>query len=471
MSRVVSGVFGATATAPSPSSQTKSKSTDLGAEAAAFSKALGHAQTKSGAAKKAAVSDAAPKSSASKTGKAPAGPRSPVKKVATQEEPEQTKVQKKAQSDSSAESESSLGDDSGETDAEPSGGDSAKGQKKNSAVATAAESPDTPAAIVQFQAQSTAQDLQPTARNSPKQETGSKNSPKAATTTSAAARPQQSRDQKSAQADSTAPESSDPTSDDSETSDVGATTGESELAIQPRDAKESAGHLAVNKADADAEPTQQTSLASTTASTAAVIAAAQPAAVGPAVPSATGSRNDADDVSLQSLSKQPATGSSANATAADDASDVDGSQTSSASQFSDANHPRIVSSITGRLLPNGGSMQIRLDPPELGAMQVRVEMRDGAMSASFETSNDQATRLLSHSLGDLRTSLAAQGVNVEKLQVTQSPKQQSSSGDTQKDNSQSSQDTASQREQQRKEMVRRMWQKLMGGSDPIDMVA
>ena len=82
---------------------------------------------------------------------------------------------------------------------------------------------------------------------------------------------------------------------------------------------------------------------------------------------------------------------------------MDDTPSSAESQFADANHPKIVSGITGRLLPNGGAMQLRLDPPELGAMQIKVEMRDGVMTASFETSNDQATRLLSHSLGDLRS--------------------------------------------------------------------
>jgi flagellar hook-length control protein FliK len=116
-------------------------------------------------------------------------------------------------------------------------------------------------------------------------------------------------------------------------------------------------------------------------------------------------------------------------------------------------------------------MQLRLDPPELGALQVRVEMRNGVMTASFETSNDQATRLLSHSLGDLRTALEAQGISVQKLQVSQAPKEQSSPGEGQRDGSQTSQDTAGRQEQQRKEMVQRMWRKLMNGQDPVDLVA
>src|SRR5206468_12374312 len=91
-------------------------------------------------------------------------------------------------------------------------------------------------------------------------------------------------------------------------------------------------------------------------------------------------------------------------------------------QFAEANHPKIVAGVRSERLPNGGTMQIRLDPPELGALQVTVHMRDGVMTAAFETSNDDATRMLSHSLNQLKTVLESAGVSVEKLHVQQSPK-------------------------------------------------
>ena len=141
-------------------------------------------------------------------------------------------------------------------------------------------------------------------------------------------------------------------------------------------------------------------------------------------------------------------------------------------RFADNNHPEIVSGIQGKLLPNGGSMHIRLDPPELGALNVHVSMKDGVMTASFETSNDQASKLLSHSLSDLKTALEAQGVSVEKLHVTQSPRQQSSSSrDSSQRNPDADSNSAHQQEQQRKEMLRRMWRKLSNGQDPLDLVA
>ncbi len=143
-------------------------------------------------------------------------------------------------------------------------------------------------------------------------------------------------------------------------------------------------------------------------------------------------------------------------------------------QFATANHDKIITGLKTELLPNGGTMHIRLDPPELGALQVKVSMQDGVMTASFETSNDDATKLLSHSLTQLKHALESQGVSVDKLHVQQSPRNESSSN--QKDENgqskgQADNQRSAQQEQQRKEMIRRMWAKLGVIQDPLDMVA
>jgi len=147
-------------------------------------------------------------------------------------------------------------------------------------------------------------------------------------------------------------------------------------------------------------------------------------------------------------------------------------------QFADANHDSIVTGVKAQLLPHGGSMQIRLDPPELGALKVMVEMRDGSMTATFQTSNEDATRLLSHSLNQLKQVLEGQGVSVERLQVQQAPRNESqSSGGDSKQQQQAQQqgnwqdEHAARQEQQRKEVLRRMWRKVAGMSDPIDVTA
>jgi flagellar hook-length control protein FliK len=140
-------------------------------------------------------------------------------------------------------------------------------------------------------------------------------------------------------------------------------------------------------------------------------------------------------------------------------------------QFAEDNHPKIISSIQGKLLPNGGTLQMRLDPPGLGDLQVTVHLKDGVMTASFATSSDEATKLLSHSLGTLKSGLEAAGVTVDKIRVEQAPKKDSS-GNSDGESNQGSQDQQqqAQQDQQRREMVKQMWKKLAGG-DPLDLVA
>ena len=140
-------------------------------------------------------------------------------------------------------------------------------------------------------------------------------------------------------------------------------------------------------------------------------------------------------------------------------------------RFAETNHANIVSGVRTTLLPRGGSMQIRLDPPELGALQVTVEMRDGAMTATFQTSNDDATRLLSHSLGQLKTALESQGVTVQKIQVQQAPKDHQATNYEDQSRQHQRDDANARQEQQRREMLRRMWRRISGGVDPVDLVA
>lgn len=141
-------------------------------------------------------------------------------------------------------------------------------------------------------------------------------------------------------------------------------------------------------------------------------------------------------------------------------------------QFAQANHAGIVTALRSEIAGSNGTMHIRLDPPELGALQVTVRMRDGIMSAAFETSNDQATKLLSHTLGQLKQVLESQGVTIDKLHVQQSARSDKPSSGEDNSRQQPHQDGGSARqEQQRKEMIRRMWRRLGVGNDPLDLVA
>jgi len=120
-------------------------------------------------------------------------------------------------------------------------------------------------------------------------------------------------------------------------------------------------------------------------------------------------------------------------------------------------------------------MQIKLNPPDLGAMDISVQMRNGTMTATFDTTNDQASRMLSHSLGQLKTALEGQGITVGALHVQQSPRgsetSPNSSHDDGKNQGNANDASSQQQEQQRRDMLKRMWAKLSGDADPLDLVA
>jgi flagellar hook-length control protein FliK len=146
-------------------------------------------------------------------------------------------------------------------------------------------------------------------------------------------------------------------------------------------------------------------------------------------------------------------------------------------RFAAANHENIVTSMRAEVLPNGGTMRLRLDPPQLGTMNVTVQIQDGLITAAFETSSDEATRLLGHSLNQLKSVLESSGIGVDRLQVTQAPREAHPSnahGDTRHDQGGSQpqeQEQSARQEQQRREMLRRMWRRLTGEPDPLDLTA
>ena len=144
-------------------------------------------------------------------------------------------------------------------------------------------------------------------------------------------------------------------------------------------------------------------------------------------------------------------------------------------RFAANNHDNIVKGMRAEVLPNGGTMRIRLDPPQLGALQVTVQMQDGLVTASFETSSDEATRLLGHSLNQLKSVLESHGVAVDKLQVQQAPREERTGSARDEPSQQrgqnhpNEQEHAARQEQQRREMLRRMWRRLSGLADPLDV--
>ena len=143
-------------------------------------------------------------------------------------------------------------------------------------------------------------------------------------------------------------------------------------------------------------------------------------------------------------------------------------------QFAEKNVDSIVTSIRGELASKGGTVHLRMDPPTLGTVQIRVDVdANGVLTASMQTSNEQATQLLSHSLSHLKNALESAGVTVDRIQVRQAPSADASSqqNNESQERQQNPHDHPARQEQQRREMLQRMWAKLSLGSDPLDLVA
>ncbi|MCC7474663.1 MAG: flagellar hook-length control protein FliK [Pirellulales bacterium] len=65
----------------------------------------------------------------------------------------------------------------------------------------------------------------------------------------------------------------------------------------------------------------------------------------------------------------------------------------------------------------GGKLQLRLNPPELGALRIELTLKDGAMSAALEADNSTARQLLLEHLPALRDRLAEQNIRLERFDV------------------------------------------------------
>ncbi len=65
----------------------------------------------------------------------------------------------------------------------------------------------------------------------------------------------------------------------------------------------------------------------------------------------------------------------------------------------------------------GGTIRMRLSPPELGSLRVEITVNRGVMNARMETETDAARQLVLENLPALRERLAEQGIKVEQFQV------------------------------------------------------
>ena len=72
----------------------------------------------------------------------------------------------------------------------------------------------------------------------------------------------------------------------------------------------------------------------------------------------------------------------------------------------------------GRRRPARYTLRLELKPPEMGRVEMRVEMRDGVLHASIHAEHEGAAQLVRDSLSDLRDRLNAEGVRTGDLTVS-----------------------------------------------------
>ncbi len=65
----------------------------------------------------------------------------------------------------------------------------------------------------------------------------------------------------------------------------------------------------------------------------------------------------------------------------------------------------------------GGALQLRLSPPELGALRLEILVQDGVLAAKLETETPAARRVLLDHLPVLRDRLAEQNIRIERFDV------------------------------------------------------
>jgi flagellar hook-length control protein FliK len=82
---------------------------------------------------------------------------------------------------------------------------------------------------------------------------------------------------------------------------------------------------------------------------------------------------------------------------------------------------QVTRGVSALLAQGPGSITLRMVPEDLGQLRVHMSMKDGSLSLRFETGNGAARELLDSAVADLRSTLEARGLSVERLSVTIDP--------------------------------------------------
>ncbi|MEX2213103.1 MAG: flagellar hook-length control protein FliK [Phycisphaeraceae bacterium] len=99
----------------------------------------------------------------------------------------------------------------------------------------------------------------------------------------------------------------------------------------------------------------------------------------------------------------------------------------------DVNVGRVVRGLQSAVNQRGGSVTLRLTPPELGAVRIELMVKDGVVNARFTAQHESVRNLLMDQMGHLRTALDRQGLTVEKIEVQTNSSSQGSAQQGQQD--------------------------------------
>jgi flagellar hook-length control protein FliK len=88
----------------------------------------------------------------------------------------------------------------------------------------------------------------------------------------------------------------------------------------------------------------------------------------------------------------------------------------------DPNTVRVARAMQSALSQGGGSVTLRLQPPDLGMVRVQMQVQDGVVRAQLTAEHDSVRDLLNQQLGHLRTALESHGLTVDRLDVQTAPR-------------------------------------------------
>ncbi|MCE9592237.1 MAG: flagellar hook-length control protein FliK [Planctomycetes bacterium] len=98
----------------------------------------------------------------------------------------------------------------------------------------------------------------------------------------------------------------------------------------------------------------------------------------------------------------------------------------------EANVARVARALQQAVQQKGGTVTLRLQPPELGLVRVQMEVVNGVASVRFQAEDETVTSMLSRQMTTLKQALEGQGLKVDRLeaQTLPQPAPQTNTGDS-----------------------------------------